>query len=242
MISDLDQDEARVEAAVSQALRPWLGQVAETATSPVRRDGAPVNTDAPSQLTQTWQTSVDDQVMPVLTSVATDAFLAALGGAGAVAATGWLLSQLATIRVQLLRLPAEVADLLRATVSTSAGTAQSVPETADAVRRVLSWDGADRWPARARAIAITAVTEAVNAGIQTAGLHQASVTGVAVFKRWRTRMDGRERPAHHAANGQTVPISYPFVVGEFPMMYPGDVAAPADLVVNCRCRMSLLRS
>lgn len=59
------------------------------------------------------------------------------------------------------------------------------------------------------------------------------------FKRkvWRTVMDGRERPTHAAANGQTVPIDQPFIVGGYKMMFPRDVTygAPAQEIMNCRC-------
>jgi hypothetical protein len=56
-------------------------------------------------------------------------------------------------------------------------------------------------------------------------------------KRWVTRRDERVRPAHAGADGQTVPVSEPFIVGGYSMMHPGDRNAPIDLTVNCRCIM-----
>lgn len=57
------------------------------------------------------------------------------------------------------------------------------------------------------------------------------------FKVWHTIMDGRERPAHGAADGQMVDIFDPFVVGDELMMYPKDMSLGASLsnTVNCRC-------
>lgn len=59
-----------------------------------------------------------------------------------------------------------------------------------------------------------------------------------VYKTWLTMKDPRVRPAHAATEGQTVPISQPFDVGGYRMMYPGDPSAPLQLVARCRCRMS----
>lgn len=60
------------------------------------------------------------------------------------------------------------------------------------------------------------------------------------YKRWNTIMDGRERPTHAIANGQTVPIDEPFIVGGYRMMFPRDVTygAPAREIMNCRCSIT----
>lgn len=55
---------------------------------------------------------------------------------------------------------------------------------------------------------------------------------------WETMKDERVRIAHVSADGQTVPIDEPFIVGGYKLMYPGDTLTsnpPADLVINCRC-------
>lgn len=62
---------------------------------------------------------------------------------------------------------------------------------------------------------------------------QAAYAGATVTKTWRTRRDHRVRPTHKDAEGQTVPLDAPFIVGGWPMMYPADPAAPASEVVNC---------
>lgn len=55
------------------------------------------------------------------------------------------------------------------------------------------------------------------------------------YKRWVTRQDDRVRHTHREANGQTVPVGDPFVVGGFRLQYPGDRAAELGETANCRC-------
>lgn len=63
-----------------------------------------------------------------------------------------------------------------------------------------------------------------------------------VYKTWETMKDARVRVAHATTQGQTVPISQPFDVGGYRMMYPGDPSAPLQLTARCRCRMSYTES
>lgn len=55
---------------------------------------------------------------------------------------------------------------------------------------------------------------------------------------WETMQDEKVRVAHIKADGQTVPIDQPFIIGGYKLMFPGDTLTsnpPADIVVNCRC-------
>lgn len=55
---------------------------------------------------------------------------------------------------------------------------------------------------------------------------------------WETMKDERVRPTHAVADGQTVPIDEPFIVGGYKMRFPGDVFTsnpPASEVIMCRC-------
>lgn len=54
-------------------------------------------------------------------------------------------------------------------------------------------------------------------------------------KRWVTRHDNRVRDTHRAADGDTLPLSEAFIVGGYPLQYPGDRNGPAGETVNCRC-------
>ena len=55
---------------------------------------------------------------------------------------------------------------------------------------------------------------------------------------WDTMKDEAVRPLHAMAQGQTVPIDAPFIIGGYKMMYPGDTLTdnpPGDLTICCRC-------
>lgn len=54
-------------------------------------------------------------------------------------------------------------------------------------------------------------------------------------KEWMTALDGRERPAHRAADGQIVDFKEKFLVGGQLLFNPGDPAGSAKNVINCRC-------
>jgi hypothetical protein len=54
------------------------------------------------------------------------------------------------------------------------------------------------------------------------------------LKKWITAGDAAVREVHVEIDGKTVPIGDSFVEGAV-LRYPGDLGAPAPLVVNCRC-------
>ena len=96
---------------------------------------------------------------------------------------------------------------------------------------------------RGETISTTETLNALRAG-QEEAIRQATETGELesefATKEWQDTGDGRTRPDHAAADGQTVPIDQPFIVGGYQMMRPGDssMGAPASQVIRCRCRAS----
>lgn len=62
-----------------------------------------------------------------------------------------------------------------------------------------------------------------------------------VLQRWVTRRDDRVRPTHAAADGQTVPLGMPFMVGGYSLRHPGDGWAPPHETANCRCWLVAVR-
>ena len=87
----------------------------------------------------------------------------------------------------------------------------------------------EKW--RAQTIARTEVLTASNEG----SMRGAKATGLPMAKTWLTRLDGRERNSHRAMNGTEIPINEPFIFDNAEMQKPGDMGAPAEEVVNCRC-------
>lgn len=66
---------------------------------------------------------------------------------------------------------------------------------------------------------------------------QAGIPDNWVRRKWVTSMDGRERPTHHAMNGQEVIGMDSFFLSPSGarLQYPGDPRAPAAEIINCRC-------
>lgn len=107
---------------------------------------------------------------------------------------------------------------------------EGINQLADRVRHVFQ-------VARSRAelIARTETTGAMNEAAHT---YAASLPAGAVGrKEWLAVHDERTRMTHRVADGQTVPMWSPFVVGSSLMMHPGDPSAPPDEVCNCRCSL-----
>ena len=62
-------------------------------------------------------------------------------------------------------------------------------------------------------------------------------------KKWKTMLDGKERPSHRNANGQIVDINEPFTIGGSKMLHPFDTTfdAPLSEILNCRCTVEYLK-
>lgn len=83
---------------------------------------------------------------------------------------------------------------------------------------------------RARTIAATETAAVYGTGRQVA-MRTAGVQ----WKRWLTSGNSNVRTAHAAANGQTVPVTEPFLVGGEELMHPGDESGSPENVINCHC-------
>jgi hypothetical protein len=88
--------------------------------------------------------------------------------------------------------------------------------------------------ARARTIARTETTGALNAG-QQANAEAAADAGLMVTKTWSTVGDDDVRASHEVLNGVTVPVGADFDVGGTLAPYPGHWSLPTEHRANCRC-------
>ena len=75
------------------------------------------------------------------------------------------------------------------------------------------------------AAATTAMEGVRDTVMQAAGPH--------ILRIWRTMRDERVRPTHRVAHGQRRATGRPFLVGGFPLMFPGDPSAPIHETANC---------
>jgi hypothetical protein len=88
-------------------------------------------------------------------------------------------------------------------------------------------------------LAASVVTAAINAGTAAAAAHDEDPD--ALVKVWFSMEDESVRPSHAAANGQSVDVGAKFTVGGHKMDRPGDMTAPIEEWINCRCVMGLVR-
>lgn len=101
-------------------------------------------------------------------------------------------------------------------------------------------DNAERAADRAakRARSRTAISMAVG-GSNEAQFQQAIHDGVASGKIWYSARDTRVRPSHRQADGQRRQLVEPFILSAHgvpaEMQYPGDITAPPELWIQCRC-------
>lgn len=123
-------------------------------------------------------------------------------------------------------------DQLRLALRPDQGQAELV--AAGFPRHGAQWDKLDvggmKFMDRMKRDARTAVT-GLDGILTTAALGAQGFTR----KRWVTMHDDRVRETHAAADGQTVGLDEPFIVGGYPMMHPGDRNAPVGETINCRC-------
>lgn len=93
------------------------------------------------------------------------------------------------------------------------------------------WDASTSvWIRRVRKIVRTSATGMI-------GRFTVTVIRLGDFesKRWVTRHDDRVRLTHKLADGQTVPVNMPFLIGGFPLQHPGDRTGEYGEIVQCRC-------
>jgi len=88
---------------------------------------------------------------------------------------------------------------------------------------------------RAETIARTETANAVNYGKHQNAIQTARRLNMKIRRTWITTLDERTRDTHVGANGQTIGMEALYLVGTSRMKHPGDPAAPASEVINCRC-------
>lgn len=228
-----ERDEQHLFGVVSGALRRWLNKAKDAVMDPWNRYKMMPD---PANIFQT-QGDWDDEVDTILSVIGQISMGAWNEGTNLppVSRHAFVMSQLAQTQNLLVRIPSEVYNLIFAEITDATNSGGSVEQVAQRVDRVLTYTDSERWPNRARVIAVTETTRAYGAGTVAAGLEQSRVSGRRLLKRWDSERDRRVRPTHAAADGQTVELYAPFVVGNFPLMFPGDPMGPPEEAIGCRC-------
>jgi uncharacterized protein with gpF-like domain len=228
-----DQNESELYGTVSRGLRRWLEQARDVVMAPWRRYRMQPDPTAIYGTQDEWNAEVQT-ILTHLGRIAMSAWSQATD-VPPVSRHAFVMAQLAQTENFLVRMPDETYNLVFAAITDVINGGGNVEAVADRVDDVLTWTGSENWPNRARVIAITETTRAMNAGVLGAGTEQARVTGRILRKEWRTEEDDRVRASHRAVNGEVRDFYMPFYVGGWPMMYPGDPAGPPEEVIGCRC-------
>jgi uncharacterized protein with gpF-like domain len=231
-------DEENLRGVVAGALRNWLAKARSAVMAPWRQHKIPPDPTAIYSTQQDWQGELET-ILTIIGRISINAWSEATD-VPPVSRHSFIVATLAQTENLLVRIPDEVYNLVFAEITDAVNAGESLEQVADRVDRVLTYTDSERWPNRAKVIAQTETTRAYGAGTLAAGMEQSRVTGRLLRKRWDTRDDSRVRSPHREVDGEVRDLSMPFYVDGFPMMFPGDPIAPADLVCGCRCNLVIV--
>lgn len=106
-------------------------------------------------------------------------------------------------------------------------------DTAKMLERAINKEWRDMKKYRSHRIARTEVALINNFSSYQGALD----TGLELKKEWSAALDSRTRITHVEASGQQADINGFFYVGGAQLRYPAEYGAPAEEVINCRCRL-----
>lgn len=231
--------EVAIAALVFGMYTLWLRAVRTAVLAAFHTFGAPPDPAGVWTTVPTWERQTE-QLMTALLQIARAGWIQATRDLGVEVpfhpSDPLLRDQLERTRNLMVRTPDEVYRIVIRELGEAAARGESVQQQAARVSHVLDATGTENWEARARTVAVTEVHRAWNMGAQAASLRVQANSGRVLMKRWDSREDSRVRRAHREADGQTVPVSQPFIVDLEPLIAPGDPTGSPHNVINCRCK------
>jgi F like protein len=225
--------EAAFAALVFAALGRWLKRVIVHVMLPWKKWGQPPDPAGVRREDGFWTAEVD-KLVGWLESHAT-------GGQG-FSTSAQVRGHMDRVRNLLVRVPDEVFQDIRRELVQGHDQGESTRAIADKINRILDVSGSENWRNRAQVIAVTEVNGALNAGWFGGAVTQQSQLGQPLAKKWIATHDSHTRHDHRQADGQIVPLLSPFIVGDSPLLYPGDKAGPPEQVINCRCTAAIVEA
>lgn len=218
--------ESRVVALLTRALRGFLDDVRRG----IDEQGFALTA---AQVAARWQARVDEALSSPQIDEGARAYIAEVVGESVVPGNAY------DAAIALLTIAHEEA-WTAADLRAEARDVFAVDESLTAAgrrgpRNGANWDALDAaaggdWMAKMKRDARTAVT-GLDGLLTSNELARQGYTR----RRWVTMHDDKVRETHRHAEGQTVGIDEPFVVGGAVLRYPGDRQGPAAEVINCRC-------
>lgn len=187
-----------------------------------------------------WDGEIDREVMPKIRNTMMEPWNSTLAGAPTSVrrfeADPTVTDYLTSARNRLRNFPNELYSSIVRLVARGLDQGSSIPDIAALVRRALITSGNDSYANRATTVARTETIGATNAGSFASAQALAEVIGDPnPQKVWLATDDARTRDTHRIADGQRVSLTEAFLVGGFPLQFPGDPSGPPQEVINCRC-------
>lgn len=209
--------------------------------TPWRQYKAAPNPTSVAATVPLWRAQVD-RILPALTPAQREGWAAAHLPGDFDPQDPFIKANLALTYNLLVRIPDEVHAMVVAAILQGSQRAESTEQIAKRVDDILTFTGSENWENRARVIARTELTRHYSGSLLAHGLLREQAGDSSITKQWDTVMDNKERLEHREANNQTQPLSQPFIVGEEPLLFPGDPSGSPSNIINCRCEIRLLKS
>lgn len=217
-----------------------MGRAREVVMTPWRQFKAPPNPTNIASTVPLWQAQVD-RILAALTPAQREGWAAAHLPGDYDPQDPFIQSNLALTNNLLVRIPDEVHATVVAAILDGSQKAQSTEQIAQRVDDILTFTGSENWENRAHVIARTELTRHYAGSLLAHGLLREQAGDSSLSKQWDTVMDNKERLEHREANDQIQPLKQPFIVGEEPLLFPGDPTGSPSNVINCRCELKLLK-
>jgi len=234
-----DSSEETVYQAASSGLRRWLTRARNAVMAPWRSVRAMPNPQEIRSTEPEWRAEVE-RIANALTPALREGWAALNLPPDYPSNDPYIQANLALTKNLLVRIPDEthamvVKEILEGTVAQ-----ETTAQIAARVEDVLTYTGSENWDGRARLIAATETQRHFNSSMLAHGLLLERDGRRDLTKQWDTRMDQRERPWHHDANGQVRALSQLFIVGGEGLLFPVDPRGRPDNVISCRCNLRIL--
>lgn len=188
-----------------------------------------------------WDREIDESVIPVVRDTLRTPWDSTLAdGPPAVSQRfdqdPYITDYLSQSRNRLRNFPNELYAIVQRLIAHGLDQGSSIDDIATEIRMLLRATGNDTYARRAETVARTETIGATNAGaFASARVLAQEIGDTNPEKVWLATDDSRTRPTHVTAEGQRVPLTESFVVGGFPLQFPGDPTGPPQEVINCRC-------
>jgi len=237
-LASLTRAENRIGRTWFRTMGRWLDTVRARVMAPWRQARLPPDPSAVYGEPDLWQTMIDDDVMPEIERTARDAYGQATDEP--FDHDAFMSSYLQAAENRLLGVPDQVYAMITARLEQHLSDGTSIDAIAADIESILTVNGIPTWRNRSVTIARTEAIGALNAAAYAGAHAHAAQQGIADMQSiWLATMAGpaalRTRPTHRKADGQRVNLGEPFIVGGFPLLFPGDPTGPPQEVINCRC-------